>query len=158
MNLTEFIRQNSIQCSGGEGFVHSPEFFKIRQFEQTCHAIRGVPFLEPETYQVSEFDVALKGSVQEKWDRQERKTRRQFFIDRVFSHPGSPEGVEDAVPAGPSIDEAVAALEAERERFEFFRRYDLIDTGRYWLNRQLKRCFVEDGRVVVLASGGGGHG
>ena len=84
--------------------------------------------------------------------------RRQFFVDRVFSYPGSPEGIEDAVPAGQNIEETVAALEAEGERFEFFQRYDLIDAGRYWLNRQLKRCFVEDGRVVVLDRRGGGHG
>jgi len=54
------------------------------------------------------------------------------------------------VPAGKSIDEAVAMLEAERERFEFFQRYDLIDAGRYWLKRGLQRCFVENGRVVVM--------
>lgn len=46
------------------------------------------------------------------------------------------------------------SLEADRERFEFFKRYDLIDAGRYWLNRELKRCFVEEGRVVVMDSGG----
>jgi hypothetical protein len=153
MNLTEFIRHNNIPCADGEEFDHSPEFFKIRLFEQTCHTIRGVPFIEPETYEVKEFDVVLKGSVQEKWDKTERKTRGQFFIDRTFRYPGLSEGlecIEDAVPAGKSLDEAVAMLEVERERFEFFQRYDLIDGGRYWLNRELQRCFVEDGRVVVM--------
>ena len=159
MNLTEFIRQNEIKCVDGSDFEHSPEFFRMQEFEQTCHTIRGIPFVEPETYEVKEFDVTLKGSFQEKWDRKERKTKRQFFVDRMFCYPGLSEGVEsieDAVPAGQSIDEAVAALEADRERFEFFKRYDLIDAGRYWLNRQLKRCFVEDGRVVVIDSDRGG--
>jgi hypothetical protein len=40
-------------------------------------------------------------------------------------------------------------LETEKERFEFFKRYALVDTGRYWLNRELKRCFVEDDKVIV---------
>ena len=153
MNLVEFIRHNSIQSVDGEEFSHSPEFFRMRQFEQTCHTIRGVPFLEPEMYEVRDFDVVLQGFVQEKWDRRARKTKRQFFIDRSFRYPGSPtdlDHVEDAVPAGSSIDEAIALLEAERGRFEFFQRYDLIDDGRYWLNRQRQRCIVEDGRVVVM--------
>ncbi len=156
MNLTEFIRQNNIKCVDGEDFSHSPEFFKIREFEQTCHTIRGVPFLEPETYQVKEFDVTLKGLVQENWDRQEKKNKRQFFVDRVFNYPGLPEGlenVEDAVPAGQSIDEALAMLESEKVRFEFFQRYDLIDAERYWLNRDLRRCLVVDGQVIVMGSG-----
>ena len=38
----------------------------------------------------------------------------------------------------------------ERERFEFFQRYHLVDAGRYWLNRGLQRCFVEEGRVIVM--------
>ena len=153
MNLTEFIRRNNIQCADGEESDHSPEFFRIRQFEQTCHTIRGVAFLEPETYEIKEFDVVLRGSVQEKWDKNEKKTKRQFFVDRTFRYPGRSEGLEsmeDAVPAGKTIDDAMAMLEAERERFEFFQRYDLIDAGRYWLNRGLQRCFVEDGRVVVM--------
>ena len=155
MNLTEFIRRNNIQCADGEEFDHSPEFFQIRQFEQTCHTIRGVPFLESQTYEIKEFDVVLKGSVHEKWDGNHKKTKRQFFVDRTFRYPGQSEGlesIEDAVPAGKSIDEAMAMLEAERERFEFFQRYDLIDAGRYWLNRELQRCLVEDGRVVVMDS------
>jgi len=125
----------------------------MRQFEQTCHTICGVPFLESQTYEIKEFDVVLKGSVEEKWDKNEKKTKRQFFVDRTFRYPGLPEGlesIEDAVPAGATVEEALAALEAERERLEFFQRYDLIDAGRYWLNRELKRCFVEDGRVVVM--------
>ena len=51
--------------------------------------------------------------------------------------------------AGTTIDEAMESLEVERQRFEFFKRYDLIDTGRYWLNRDLKRCLVDEGKVVV---------
>ena len=49
------------------------------------------------------------------------------------------ETIEDLFPAGKTIDEAIAALEAEKDRFEFFKRFDLIDTGRFWLNRELKR-------------------
>lgn len=64
--------------------------------------------------------------------------------------PGDVDTIDDAVPAGKTIDEAVECLEAERERFEFFKRYDLIDTGRYWLNRDLKRCWVDEGKVVVI--------
>ena len=65
--------------------------------------------------------------------------------------PGDLETIEDVVPAGPTVDEAMESLEAERQRFEFFKRYDLIDTGRYWLNRDLKRCLVDEGKVVVIA-------
>ena len=36
---------------------------------------------------------------------------------------------------------------------EFFKKFDLIDTGRYWLNRDLKRCIVDDGKVVVIDKG-----
>ena len=156
MNLTEFVRRNNIRSVDGDDFDHSPEFVKMRQFEQPAHAIQAVPFIEPETREIKEFDVVLKGSVQERWDPRERKSKRQFFVDRTFRHSGLSEDIEtieDAVPAGKSIDEAMAMLEAERERFEFFRRYDLIDAGRYWLNRQLKRCVVVDGRVVVIGSG-----
>ena len=49
-----------------------------------------------------------------------------------------------------TIDEAIESFETEKQRFEFFKRYDLIDTGRYWLNRDLKRCLVDDGKVVVM--------
>ena len=153
MNLTEFIRKNDIKCKDGEEFNNSPEFLRMREFERTCHVIESVPFLDPETYKVKEFDVRLKGSVQEKWDRNEKKTKRQFFVDRTFRYPDLAEGletIEDAVPAGKTIDEAAQMLEAERQRFEFFKRYDLIDTGRYWLNRDLKRCLVDDGQVIVI--------
>ena len=84
MNLTEFIRKNDIKCKNGEEFEHSPEFFKIKEFERTCHRIYGDPFLEPETYEVRELDVTLAGSVEEKWDEKERKTKRRFFINRSF--------------------------------------------------------------------------
>lgn len=153
MNLTEFIEQTGIECKESEEFNHSPEFFKMKEFERTCHVIQNVPFLDPETYKVKEFDVMLKGSVKEKWDKNERKTKRQFFVNRLFKYPDVPrefETIEDAVPAGKTIDEAIEGLEAERLRFEFFKRYDLIDTGRYWLNRDLKRCLVDDGRVIVI--------
>ncbi len=63
--------------------------------------------------------------------------------------------IEDAVDAGKTIDEALESLELEKQWFEFFKRYDLIDAGRYWLNRDLPRCFVDDGKVVVLDSHGG---
>jgi hypothetical protein len=162
MNLVEFISEHNIKSVEGEEFDHSPEFARMRAFEQTCHVVRGVPFLEPETYEVREFNIVLKGAVQEKWDRKEKKTKRQFFIDRTFSYPGEPEDVEsidDVVSVGSSIDEAIATFEAEREHFEFFKRYDLIDAGRYWLNRELQRCFIEDGRVIVMDTrGGDGNG
>ena len=64
--------------------------------------------------------------------------------------PRDMDAIEDAVPAGKSIDEAVQMFDMEKERFEFFKRYDLIDTGRYWLNRELKRCLADDGKVVVV--------
>ena len=153
MNLTEFIRKNDIKCSDGEQFSHSPEFFKMKEFERTSHVIYGVPFLEPETYEVREFDVTLAGSVEEKWDNKERKTKRWFFVNRYFRYPDLPDDIdviEDVVRAGKNIDEAIEMLEAERQRFEFFKRYDLIDTGRYWLNRDLKRCLVDEGKVVVI--------
>jgi len=153
MNLAEFVRQNEIKSADREAFGHSPEFYEMREFERMCHEIRGVLFLEPETYEVKEFDVVLKGSVQEKWDSNEKKTKRRFVVNRTFRYPDRPEGlenIEDAVPAGKTMDEAVCMLEAEKERFEFFKRYGLIDAGRYWLNRELKRCVVEDGRVIVI--------
>jgi len=84
MNLTEFVRKNDIKCSGGEEFSHSPEFFKMKEFERTCHVIYGVPFVEPETDEVKEFDVRLTGAVVERWDKREKKTRRQFFVNRSF--------------------------------------------------------------------------
>ena len=153
MNLTEFVRRNDIKCKNGEEFSHNPEFFKMKEFEKTHHMVRAVPFLEPETYKVKEFDVALAGFVEEKWDKQQKKTKRKFFVNRLFTYPDSPEDfetIEDTVEAGRTVDEAIETLEAERERFEFFKKFDLIDTGRYWLNRDLKRCIVDDGRVIVI--------
>jgi hypothetical protein len=153
MNLTEFIRKNDIKSKDGAEFDHSPEFFKMKKFENTCHMIYSVPFLEPETYKIKEFDVMLTGIIQEKWDKNEKKTKRRFFINRSFTYPDLPENfetIEDSVVVGKTIDEAIESLEAERHRFEFFKRYDLIDTGRYWLNRDLKRCLVDEGMVVVI--------
>jgi hypothetical protein len=153
MNLAEFMRKNDIKCKDGEEFSHSPEFFKMKEFERRCHVIYGVPFVEPETYRVREFDVRLRGAVVEIWDKREKKTKRRFFVNKSFRYPDLPgdmDSIEDAVSAGKSIDEAIENLEAEGERFEFFKRFDLIDTGRYWLNRDLKRCFVDDGEVVVI--------
>ena len=153
MNLAEFIEANGIKSVEGEAFAHSAEFWKMREFERTRHEIRGVLFLDPETYAVRELDVVLKGSVQEKWDKKQKKTKRRFFVDRTFKYPDLPEGcedIEDTVGAGKTIDEAMETLESERQRFEFFQRYELIDTGRYWLNKDLKRCVVDDGRVVLI--------
>ncbi|MFC1636537.1 hypothetical protein ACFL5Z_17030 [Planctomycetota bacterium] len=153
MKLTEFIRQNDIKCTDGEAFDHSPEFFKMKEFERTCHRIHGVPFLDPETHEVKEIDVRLTGYIQENWDKFEKKTKQQFFVNRSFRYPDSPpdlETIDDSVVAGRNIDEAIEILEAQKEHFEFFKRYDLIDAGRYWLNRDLKRCFVDEGKVIVL--------
>ena len=153
MNLTEFVRRNDIKCKDGEEFSHSPEFFRMKEFERARHKIYGVPFLEPETYMVREFDVILTGSIEEKWDKREKKTKRRFFINRSFTCRNSADGfdvIEDAVSAGGNIEEAVQMLDIEKDRFEFFKRYDLIDTQRYWLNRDLKRCLVDGGRVVVM--------
>ncbi len=153
MNLAEFIRQNDIKCVDGAEFYHSPDFYKMQQFEKTCHTIGSVPFLEPETYIVKEFDIHLTGFIKEKWNKAEKKTKRQFFINRSFIYPYMPveiETFEDSFTAGKTIDDAIAAIEAEKDRFEFFKQFDLIDTGRYWLNRELKRCLVMDGQVIVI--------
>ena len=153
MNLTEFIRKNDIKCKDGEEFNHSPEFFKMKDFERTCHVIHSVPFLDPETYEVKEFDIMLSGFIHEKWDKKLKKTKMRFLINRSFTYPDLPEDfetIEDSVVAGKTIDEAIESLEAKRERFEFFKRHDLIDTGRYWLNRDLQRCLVDEGKVVVI--------
>ncbi len=153
MNLTEFVRKNDIKCVDGADFDHSPDFYKIQRFEKTCHTVTDVPFLEPETYIVKEFDIHLTGFIKEKWDKAEKKTKRQIFINRSFIYPGMPnefDVIEDSFPAGKTIDEAIAALEAEKQHFEFFKKFDLIDTGRYWLNRDLKRCLVVDGQVIVI--------
>jgi len=153
MNLAEFIRKNDVKSKDGEELDHSLEFFKMKEFEKTCHVIYSVPFLEPETYEVKEFDIMLTGFVQEKWDKNAKKTTRRFFINRSFTYPDLPEDcetIEDSVVVGKTIDEAIEGLEAERQRFEFFKRFDLIDTGRYWLNRDLQRCLVDEGKVVVI--------
>ena len=153
MNLTEFVRKNDIKCNDGEEFSQSPEFFKMKDFERTRHVVYGVPFVEPETYAVKEFDVMISGAVVERWDKKEKKTKRRFFVNRSFRYPDLPgeiDTIEDVVPAGKSIDEAIEMFDMEKEQFEFFKRYDLIDTGRYWLNRDLKRCLVDDGKVVVI--------
>jgi len=153
MNLTEFIRRNDIKCKDGEEFDHSPVFFKMKEFERASHFIYGVPFWQEETGEVKEFDVMVKGFVYEKWDKKAKKTKRRFFVNRSFRYPDPPEDcetIEDSVDAGKRIVQAVEMLEAERRRFEFFKWYDLIDIGRYWLNRDLKRCLVDEGKVVVL--------
>jgi hypothetical protein len=153
MKLTKFIRQNDIKCTDGEAFDHSPELIKMKEFERTCHRIHGIPFLDPETHAVREIDVTLTGYVQENRDNFEKKTRRRFFVNRSFRYPDLPEDfetIDDSVVAGKNIDEAIEILEAQKEHFEFFKRYDLIDTGRYWFNRDLRRCFVDDGKVVVI--------
>jgi len=139
MNLTEFIRQNDIKCNDGEEFSNSPEFFKMKDFERTFHMIYGVPFLDPETYEIKDFDVMLTGSIQEQWVRNEKKTKRGFFVNRSFMCPELPEDVasiDDSVVAGKTIDEAIEMSEGERQRFESFKQYDLIDTGRYWVTKQ----------------------
>jgi len=153
MSLTAFIIKNDIKCKDGEEFSHSPDFFKMKEFERACHTIYGVPFLEPETDEVREFDVTLTGAVVERWDKREKETKRRFFVNRSFKYPSTEGGldtIEDAVPAGKSIDEAIEMFDMEKGRFESFKRFDLIDTGRYWLNRDLKRCLVDDGKVVVI--------
>lgn len=153
MNLTEFVRKNDIKCKDGEQFSHSPEFFRMKEFERTRHIIKTVPFLEPDTYKIKEFDVILTGFIEEKWDKKLKKTKRKFLINRSFAYPGLPEDfetIEDSVNAGKTIDEAIENMETERQRFAFFKRFDLIDTGRYWLNRDLKRCLVDDEKVIVI--------
>lgn len=153
MKLTEFIRQNDIKSTDGGAFDDSPEFFKVREFERTCHRIDGVPFLDPQTHTVRELDVTLSGYVQEQWNPFEKKTKQRFFVNRSFRAPdSSPDSqtIDDSVVAGRNIDEAIGILDEQKERFEFFKRYDLIDTGRYWLNRDLKRCLVDEGKVIVI--------
>ena len=153
MNLTEFVRKNDIKCKDDAEFDHSPDFFKMKEFERKRYRICKVPFLMPETYEVGTFDVRLSGEIQEKWDKAQKRTQRQFFINRSFYYPGitsSFDTIEDSVAAGKTVDEAVEMLSLEIERFLFFKRYDLIDTGRYWLNKDLRRCLVDDGKVVVI--------
>ena len=153
MNLTEFIRKNDIKCKDGEEFSHSPEFFRMKEFEKTNHIINTVPFLDPETYKIKEFDVMLTGFIKERWDRHEKETKRQFFINRSFTYPDKSnefDVIEDSFSAGKTIDEAIESLEIERQRFAFFKKFDLMDTGRYWLNRDLKRCLVDNGQVIVV--------
>ena len=153
MNLTEFVRKNDIKCKDGEEFSHSPEFFRMKEFERMCHIIYAVPFLEPETYRVKEFDITLTGFIEEKWDKKLKKTKRKFLINRSFAYPDLPEDfeiIEDSVDAGKTIEEAIEMLEAEKHRFAFFKEFDLIETERYWLNRNLKRCLVDDGQVIVI--------
>ena len=38
----------------------------------------------------------------------------------------------------------------KRRYLEFFEMYDLIDTRRYWLNRYINSCLVDDGKIVVI--------
>src|SRR4030042_4808867 len=102
MNLSEFIRKNNIKCKDGEEFSHSPEFYKMKEFERTCHTIYGVPFVEPETYTVREFDVTLTGSIKERWEEKERKTKRRFCVNRSFRHSDEGPGVENIEDAGPA--------------------------------------------------------
>jgi len=153
MNLAEFIRRNDIKSVDGVDFHPGTDFYMMKQFGQKCYRINDIPCLIPETYGVRTFDVRLRGEVKEKWDSQQKKTKQQFFINRSFRYPGLYDDfgtIEDAVEAGKNIDEAVEFLQSEIERFLFFRRYDLIDNGRYWLNRDLKRCLVNDGQVIVI--------
>lgn len=153
MNLVEFIRKNDIKAVDGVDFDHSPDFEKMKAFERKAYRIPGVPFIMPETYKVGEFEVRLQGRIREKWNSREKQTKRQFFVDRAFRYPDLPaelDPIEDSVPAGKTIDEALECLQSEVERFLFFRRYDLIETQRYWLNRDLKRCIVDEGKVVVM--------
>jgi tetratricopeptide (TPR) repeat protein len=64
-------------------------YYNMKEFEKACHKIYRVPFLEPETYVIKEFDVMLRGFVQDKWDRIEKKTKQRFFVNRSFKYPGS---------------------------------------------------------------------
>ncbi len=153
MNLTEFIRKSDIKCVDGAEFDHSPEFYEMKKFERKHYRICKVPFLMPETDEVGVFDVRLSGEIQEKWDKAQKKTKRQFFVNRSFYYPGITNGldtIEDSVEAGKTVDDAVEMLNCEIERFLFFKKHELIDTGRYWLNRDLKRCLVDEGVVVVI--------
>jgi len=153
MNLVEFIRKNDIKAKDGVDFDHSPDFAKMKAFEREAYRIPGVPFLMPETYKVGEFEVRLRGRIHEKWSKREKQTKRQFFVDRFFWYPDLHEEltpIEDSVAAGKTIDEALECLQNEVGRFLFFRRYDLIEMQRYWLNRDLKRCIVDEGKVVVM--------
>jgi hypothetical protein len=153
MNLTEFIKGNDIESVDGIDFYPGTDFYKMKQFERRRYRIDGIPCLIPETYEVRTFDVRLRGEVREKWDNWQKKMKRQFFINRSFRYPGLYDNfstIEDAVEAGKTIGQAVEFLQNEIERFLFFRRYDLIDNGRYWLNRDLKRCLVDSGQVIVI--------
>jgi len=153
MNLTEFIKEKDIKSVDDIDFHPGTDFYRMKQFEQKRYRIDGIPCIIPETYEVRTFDVRLRGEVKEKWDNWQKKTKRQFLINRSFRYPGLYDDfstIEDAVEAGKNIDEAVECLQSEIERFLFFRRYDLIDNGRYWLNRDLKRCLVDDGQVIVV--------
>ena len=153
MNLVEFIRKNDIQARDGSDFDVTPEFRAMKAFERKAYSIKAVPFLDAETDRPSTFDVRLQGRMSERWHKKKRRTVRRLYVDRTFRYPGL-EGdsteIDDSVEAGSTLDEAVQCLGCEIERFLFFKRYDLIDYGRYWLNRDLKRCLVLDGEVVVL--------
>ena len=146
MNLIEFVQKHDIKPKDDEEFNYSPEFHKMQEFERTLHTVCSIPFLIPETDDVKEFDVMLKGCVREKWDKAQKKTKREFLIQRSFKYPHIDDYIEDEFDAGKTITEAIASLENERQWFEFFHNHDLIDTGRYWLNRDLtvmpSRSFV----------------
>jgi len=86
MNLTEFIRRNDIKCKDGEEFSHSPEFFRMKEFEKICHNIYAVPFLEPETYKVKEFDVMLTGFIEEKWGKRQKQNSLFTGHSHILAH------------------------------------------------------------------------
>ena len=51
------------------------------------------------------------------------------------------------------LAEAIEMLDIEKERFELFRQPGLIDTGKYWLHRDLKRCLTGFDTVRGMLSG-----
>jgi len=150
MNLIEYVQKHGIKTKDSEEFEHSPEFHKMQEFKKTLYTVYSIPFLTPETEEVKEFNVMLKGSVREKWDKAQKKTKREFLIQRSFKYPHIDEFIEDEFDAGETIEEAIFNLETEKQWFEFFHKHDLIDTGRYWLDRDLKRCLVDNGQVIVI--------
>jgi hypothetical protein len=153
MNLVECIRKHDIKCGDGVEFTSGPDFQRMQVFERKAYRIDGIPCLAPETYEVGTFNVRLRGRIREKWNSREKKTQRQFFVDRFFHYPelaADVGSIDDSIEAGKTVDEAIECLRNEIERFTFFRRYDLVETRRYWLNRDLKRCIVDEGKVVIL--------
>lgn len=147
MKQLSFSEMN-LKTGDGIDFQNSDDHFFERKLQELLFCIDGVPFWNEAGGRIAEFAVSLSCTVTSEFNKKKKKIVKQFWINRDTRFPDC-----DVCPDGWSLSSLESALDElleQREYFDFLKRHDLFDDGRYLRNRNFQRVLYMDGRIEVI--------